>query len=69
MDHYFSCLLAVCTVDGHVNLYRPPVSEFCDDWVKVNTCLAKVVHIKTSGVRISSHHNSHFSVYLGLKFA
>ncbi|XBI78024.1 hypothetical protein VPH35_087790 [Triticum aestivum] len=26
---------AVCTVDGHVNLYRPPVSEFCDDWVKV----------------------------------
>ncbi|VAI12473.1 unnamed protein product [Triticum turgidum subsp. durum] len=29
------CLLAVCTVDGHVNLYRPPVSEFCDDWVKV----------------------------------
>ncbi|EMS67554.1 hypothetical protein TRIUR3_30622 [Triticum urartu] len=29
------CLLAVCTVDGHVNLYRRPVSEFCDDWVKV----------------------------------
>ncbi|KQK20542.1 uncharacterized protein LOC100827917 isoform X1 [Brachypodium distachyon] len=30
-----SCLLAVCTVDGHVNLYRPPVYELCDDWVKV----------------------------------
>ncbi|KAM0911223.1 hypothetical protein ACQ4PT_013606 [Festuca glaucescens] len=29
------CLLAVCTADGHVNLYRPPIWEFCDEWVKV----------------------------------
>ncbi|KAM3331816.1 hypothetical protein ACQJBY_027614 [Aegilops geniculata] len=29
------CLLAVCTVDGHVNLYRPPIWEFCDEWVEV----------------------------------
>uniref|UniRef100_A0ACD5VTY6 Uncharacterized protein n=1 Tax=Avena sativa TaxID=4498 RepID=A0ACD5VTY6_AVESA len=29
------CLLAVCTADGHVNLYRPPIGEFCDEWVKV----------------------------------
>ncbi|KAE8819749.1 hypothetical protein D1007_02416 [Hordeum vulgare] len=29
------CLLAVCTVDGHVNLYRPPIWEFCAEWVEV----------------------------------
>lgn len=29
------CLLAVCTVDGHVKLYRPPICEFCDEWVEV----------------------------------
>ncbi|KAK1666622.1 hypothetical protein QYE76_054781 [Lolium multiflorum] len=29
------CLLAVCTADGHVNLYRSPIWEFCDEWVKV----------------------------------
>uniref|UniRef100_I1NR08 Transcription factor IIIC 90kDa subunit N-terminal domain-containing protein n=1 Tax=Oryza glaberrima TaxID=4538 RepID=I1NR08_ORYGL len=30
-----SCLLAVCTVDGHVKLYRSPFCEFCDEWVEV----------------------------------
>uniref|UniRef100_J3L397 Transcription factor IIIC 90kDa subunit N-terminal domain-containing protein n=1 Tax=Oryza brachyantha TaxID=4533 RepID=J3L397_ORYBR len=29
------CLLAVCTVDGHVKLYRSPYCEFCDEWVQV----------------------------------
>uniref|UniRef100_A0ACD5W0Q5 Uncharacterized protein n=1 Tax=Avena sativa TaxID=4498 RepID=A0ACD5W0Q5_AVESA len=29
------CLLAVCTADGHVNLYRPPIGKFCDEWVEV----------------------------------
>ncbi|TVU35411.1 hypothetical protein EJB05_17298 [Eragrostis curvula] len=29
------CLLAVCTVDGHVKLYRSPICEFCDEWVEV----------------------------------
>uniref|UniRef100_A0A0E0FRT5 Uncharacterized protein n=1 Tax=Oryza nivara TaxID=4536 RepID=A0A0E0FRT5_ORYNI len=29
------CLLAVCTVDGHVKLYRSPFCEFCDEWVEV----------------------------------
>ncbi|CAO2178615.1 unnamed protein product [Urochloa humidicola] len=29
------CLLAVCTVDGHVKLYRSPIWEFCDEWVEV----------------------------------
>ena len=33
---YFSCLLAVCSGDGRVNLYRPPVFEFGDNWVKVS---------------------------------
>ncbi|CAM0883223.1 unnamed protein product [Alopecurus aequalis] len=29
------CLLAVCSGDGRVNLYRPPIFEFGDNWVKV----------------------------------
>uniref|UniRef100_A0ACD6A937 Uncharacterized protein n=1 Tax=Avena sativa TaxID=4498 RepID=A0ACD6A937_AVESA len=29
------CLLAVCSADGRVNLYRPPICEFGDNWVKV----------------------------------
>ncbi|KAF8696134.1 hypothetical protein HU200_037025 [Digitaria exilis] len=29
------CLLAVCTVDGRVKLYRSPIWEFCDEWVEV----------------------------------
>ncbi|KAJ1262676.1 hypothetical protein BS78_09G127700 [Paspalum vaginatum] len=29
------CLLAVCTVGGHVKLYRSPIWEFCDEWVEV----------------------------------
>ncbi|XP_066359881.1 uncharacterized protein [Miscanthus floridulus] len=28
------CLLAVCTVDGHVKLYRSPIWELCDEWVE-----------------------------------
>ncbi|WOK99671.1 hypothetical protein Cni_G08383 [Canna indica] len=28
------CLLAVCTTDGHVKLYRPPLSEFQAEWVE-----------------------------------
>uniref|UniRef100_A0ACD6ASV6 Uncharacterized protein n=1 Tax=Avena sativa TaxID=4498 RepID=A0ACD6ASV6_AVESA len=30
------CLLAVCSGDGRVNLYRPPICEFGDNWVKVS---------------------------------
>ncbi|KAL6652547.1 hypothetical protein ACP70R_011472 [Stipagrostis hirtigluma subsp. patula] len=29
------CLLAICTVDGRVKLYRSPFCEFCDEWVEV----------------------------------
>ncbi|PWZ55742.1 hypothetical protein Zm00014a_002432 [Zea mays] len=29
------CLLAVCTMDGHVKLYRSPIWELCDEWVEV----------------------------------
>ncbi|XP_039848692.1 uncharacterized protein LOC120707755 isoform X5 [Panicum virgatum] len=29
------CLLAVCTVDGHVKLYRSPIWEICDEWIQV----------------------------------
>ncbi|KAL6840508.1 hypothetical protein ACP4OV_030318 [Aristida adscensionis] len=29
------CLLAVCTVDGRVKLYRSPFCEYCDEWVEV----------------------------------
>ncbi|KAG0462447.1 hypothetical protein HPP92_020923 [Vanilla planifolia] len=29
------CLLAVCTTDGYVTLYRAPISEYCSEWIKV----------------------------------
>ncbi|XP_045786388.1 uncharacterized protein LOC123881706 isoform X1 [Trifolium pratense] len=29
------CLLAVCTSEGHVKVYRPPFCDFCADWIEV----------------------------------
>ncbi|KAK9093786.1 hypothetical protein Scep_025255 [Stephania cephalantha] len=29
------CLLAVCTTEGRVKLYRQPFSEFCAEWIEV----------------------------------
>lgn len=29
------CLLAVCTSEGHVKLYRPPFCDFCAEWIEV----------------------------------
>ncbi|GLT48303.1 hypothetical protein SLA2020_219360 [Shorea laevis] len=28
------CLLAVCTLEGHVKLYRPPFCDFCAEWIE-----------------------------------
>ncbi|XP_012575561.1 uncharacterized protein [Cicer arietinum] len=29
------CLLAVCTSEGHVKVYRPPFCDFCAEWIEV----------------------------------
>lgn len=29
------CLLAICSAEGRVKLYRPPYHDFCADWVQV----------------------------------
>ncbi|XP_062119983.1 uncharacterized protein LOC133834398 [Humulus lupulus] len=29
------CLLAVCTIDGRVKLYRQPFCDFCAEWIEV----------------------------------
>ncbi|KAL1368194.1 hypothetical protein HN51_022326 [Arachis hypogaea] len=29
------CLLAVCTSEGHVKVYRPPFCDFCSEWIEV----------------------------------
>ncbi|XVF12758.1 hypothetical protein REPUB_Repub08aG0147000 [Reevesia pubescens] len=29
------CLLAVCTTEGRVKLYRPPFCDFCAEWIEV----------------------------------
>lgn len=29
------CLIAVCTSDGHVKVYRPPFCDFCAEWIEV----------------------------------
>ncbi|GMI76518.1 hypothetical protein like AT3G49400 [Hibiscus trionum] len=31
----FGCLLAVCTTEGRVKLYRPPFCDFCAEWIEV----------------------------------
>ncbi|GKV25503.1 hypothetical protein SLEP1_g34936 [Rubroshorea leprosula] len=32
------CLLAICTLQGHVKLYRPPFCDFCAEWIEVCIC-------------------------------
>ncbi|KAJ1409927.1 WD40/YVTN repeat-like-containing domain superfamily [Sesbania bispinosa] len=29
------CLIAVCTSEGHVKVYRPPYCDFCAEWIEV----------------------------------
>ncbi|XP_057418381.1 uncharacterized protein LOC130712569 isoform X2 [Lotus japonicus] len=29
------CLIAVCTSEGHVKVYRPPFCDFCAEWIEV----------------------------------
>ncbi|XP_061365265.1 uncharacterized protein LOC133308636 isoform X2 [Gastrolobium bilobum] len=29
------CLIAVCTTEGHVKIYRPPFCDFCAEWIEV----------------------------------
>ncbi|XP_010525571.1 PREDICTED: uncharacterized protein LOC104803340 [Tarenaya hassleriana] len=35
MSSNYGCLLAVCTAEGRVKLYRPPYSEFCAEWIEI----------------------------------
>ncbi|KAI3980122.1 hypothetical protein MKX01_034728 [Papaver californicum] len=34
-DHFHGCLLAVCTTESRVKLYRSPYAEFCAEWIEV----------------------------------
>ncbi|XP_013608973.1 PREDICTED: uncharacterized protein LOC106315713 [Brassica oleracea var. oleracea] len=36
MSQNYGCLLAVCSAEGRVKLYRPPFSDFSADWLEVN---------------------------------
>nr|CDM83674.1 unnamed protein product [Triticum aestivum] len=47
------CLLAVCTFDGHVNLYRPPIWEFCDEWVELEALFLPEVKFFVSVADVS----------------
>ncbi|XP_027366497.1 uncharacterized protein LOC113872844 [Abrus precatorius] len=29
------CLIAVCTYEGHVKIYRPPFCDYCAEWIEV----------------------------------
>lgn len=31
----YGCLIAVCTVEGRVKIYRPPYCDFCAEWIEV----------------------------------
>ncbi|KFK34227.1 hypothetical protein AALP_AA5G117300 [Arabis alpina] len=35
MSPNHGCLLAVCTAEGRVKLYRPPFSDFCAEWIEI----------------------------------
>ncbi|XP_010503597.1 PREDICTED: uncharacterized protein LOC104780763 isoform X2 [Camelina sativa] len=35
MSPNYGCLLAVCTAEGRVKLYRPPYSDFCAEWIEI----------------------------------
>jgi hypothetical protein len=35
-------LIAVCTSDGHVKVYRPPFCDFCAEWIEV--CAIEVIN-------------------------
>ncbi|CAA7055993.1 unnamed protein product [Microthlaspi erraticum] len=35
MSPNHGCLLAVCTAEGRVKLYRPPYSDFCAEWIEI----------------------------------
>ncbi|CAH2064653.1 unnamed protein product [Thlaspi arvense] len=35
MSQNYGCLLAVCTAEGRVKLYRPPYSDFCAEWIEI----------------------------------
>ncbi|XP_060963598.1 uncharacterized protein LOC133033061 isoform X1 [Cannabis sativa] len=36
------CLLAVCTIEGRVKLYRQPFCDFCAEWIEVMDISAKL---------------------------
>lgn len=38
---WYRCLIAVCTSEGHVKIYRPPFCDYCAEWIEV--CGAEVV--------------------------
>ncbi|XP_054816404.1 uncharacterized protein LOC129316145 isoform X2 [Prosopis cineraria] len=33
------CLIAVCTTEGNVKVYRPPFCDFCAEWVEVHAAV------------------------------
>ncbi|KAL1203280.1 hypothetical protein V5N11_031874 [Cardamine amara subsp. amara] len=35
MSPNHGCLLAVCTAEGRVKLYRPPYFDFCAEWIEI----------------------------------
>ncbi|ESQ45600.1 hypothetical protein EUTSA_v10010115mg [Eutrema salsugineum] len=35
MSPNHGCLLAVCTAEGRVKLYRPPYSDYCAEWIEI----------------------------------
>ncbi|KAK4754172.1 hypothetical protein SAY87_002276 [Trapa incisa] len=72
------CLLAICTVEGHVKLYRPPFCDYSAEWIEVMDISEdlyyhlKKVNFKKRGIH--SLNNSHVCVccmvhtYFSLRF-
>jgi len=37
----YRCLIAVCTSEGHVKIYRPPFCDYCAEWIEV--CVMEMI--------------------------
>ncbi|KAL9831780.1 putative transcription factor WD40-like family [Arabidopsis thaliana] len=56
MSPNHGCLLAVCTAEGRVKLYRPPYSDFCAEWVEI-VDISKMLYENLSSMNFGESKN------------
>nr|AAG52177.1 hypothetical protein; 45165-40041 [Arabidopsis thaliana] len=56
MSPNHGCLLAVCTAEGRVKLYRPPYSDFCAEWIEI-VDISKMLYENLSSMNFGESKN------------